>query len=422
MAVSEEREKLFSADYILIMFSSSVHALMNQFFLVAAPLYISKLGGSTMQAGILATVYSMTALAARPVSGIISDRMGRVKLLIAGAALCGVTCALIGFTAVLPLLLVIRGIAGIGFGVHSTCAGAAAADVLPKSRLAEGIGYFGLYATAAQAIGPGVALAIIAGDRMSDYRMLFLLTAGLCAASAITNSCISYERKRKKQSADVEAPRSGEVNAGRTVSPPDDASYDGKQLPKTLLGFEYAVFAPVAVLILLQTGVSGIMVFLAPFARWKEIGNPGVYYAVSAVGTVISRFLFGKVADRRGSDVIMIPSMILLMASLAVLPMVGSIGALIALGLPIGLAQGAAMPTINSMMFKRCSPARRGTASGAYFSAIDIGFAVGAPLLGAIADQWDFRVTYWAAAVFVAFALVLYLFISTDRRYNRTPA
>ena len=412
--ISEGRDRLLSKDYILLMFSSSVHALMNQFFLVAAPLYIYKLGGTTLQAGLLSTVYSMTALAARPISGVLSDRSGRVRLLIFGSVLSAVTCSMFGFTAVLPLLLIIRGVTGIGFGAHSTCAGAAAADVLPKSRLAEGIGYFGLYATLAQAIGPGIALAIVAGDTLGSYRALFLLTAALCAISAFTNSCVTYERKRKKLSAQIDGKDSpgGDI---KTIPVADT----GGVLPKTILGFEYSVFAPAAVLILMQTGLCGIMAFLAPFAKWKGFGNPGLYYTVSAIGMVLSRTFFGKVADKRGADVVLIPGLLLLTACLAILPSVNSITALVAMALPIGLSQGAIQPSLNSIMFKRCSPARRGTASGAYFAAIDLGYAIGAPVLGALADAFDFRFTYWAAAVFIALSLALYLLISTDRQYYK---
>ena len=423
--IVKNQDRLLSKDYVLLMFSSSVHALMNQFFLAAAPLYMVLIGGSTLHAGMLATVYSLTALAARPISGMASDRIGRVKLLIGGAALCAVTCALFGFASVLPLLLLVRGVTGVGFGVHSTCAGAAVADVLPKTRLAEGIGYFGLYATLAQAIGPGIALAIIAKDRIVDFRALFLLTAGLCTASALTNGCITYERKRKAlEKADaandagaVASDAVTEVGSVRTRVAVE-AGAEGA-LPKTFMGFEYSVFAPVAVLILLQTGIAGIMVFMAPFARWKGFGNPGLFYTVSAVGTLLSRLVFGKVADRRGSDVIIIPGLAVLAACMAMLPTVGSMGALVAFALPIGLSQGAVSPTINSMMFRRSSPARRGTASGAYFSAIDLGYAIGAPLLGALVDARDYKVMYWVAAAFLALALLVYILISTDRRYAK---
>ena len=422
---AKDSDRLLSKDYILLMFSSSVHALMNQFFLVVLPLYLVKLGGTTLYAGILATVYSLTALAARPVSGVLSDKSGRVKLLILGATLSAVTCSVFGFASVLPLMILIRVITGVGFGIHSTCAGAAAADVLPKSRLAEGIGYFGLYATLAQMIGPGIAIAITAGDRISDYRALFFLTAGLCGVSIVTNCCITYERKRKRLPVGASAPESlqgGDNPENKEIGENKDvragASDVAGMLPKTLLGFEYAVFAPGVVLILVQTGITGVAALLASFARDSELGNAGLFYAVSAAGTLLSRLLIGKIVDRRGADVIVVPGLIVLTAFVAMIPSVRSMGMLIAFALPIGLAQGAVLPTFNSIMFRRSSPARRGTASGAYFSSVDIGYALGAPLLGALVDFRGYRLMYWAAAAFLVIALVVYLFISTDRQYN----
>ena len=419
MSSSKAKDRLLSKDYILIMFSATAYALMNHFFLATAPLYVSKLGGSAFQAGMLATVYSMTALAARPISGALSDKSGRVKMLVAGALICAATCAVIGFVSSIPLLLVIRAVAGVGFGMLSTCAGAAAADVLPKSRLAEGIGYFSLYSTAAQAIGPGIALMIIAGDRISDYRTLYIMTAGLCAASAASSCCITYERKRKRHaSGEPGASAGADMPADSAAPEPGSAPGGAGLLPKTLLGFEYAVFAPAAVLMLAQIGLSGISVFMSQFARWKDFGNPGLYFTVTAVGTLLSRLFFGKVADRRGSDIIIIPALAVLTACIALIPAARSMSVLVAMAFPVGIAQGAVLPTINSMLFKRCSPARRGTASGAYFAALDLGFAIGAPLLGAVAGAFDYNFIYWASAASTAVAMLLYMMISTDRRHN----
>jgi predicted MFS family arabinose efflux permease len=92
------------------------------------------------------------------------------------------------------------------------------------------------------------------------------------------------------------------------------------------------------------------------------------------------------------------------------------------LAFPIGLSVGAILPTFNSMIFKRCSPERRGTASGAYFAAIDIGFALGAPLLGALADALDHGYIYRAGAVSVTLALILYLSVCSDKRYKARQA
>jgi len=126
----------------------------------------------------------------------------------------------------------------------------------------------------------------------------------------------------------------------------------------------------------------------------------------------------GRAADKRGSDIIIIPGLILLFACFAVLPSLNTMTALVILALPMGVAQGALTPAFNSMLFQRCSPARRGTASGAFYIAIDGGFAIGGPLLGLLADMFDFRYIFWASAVFAVFSLTLYLLIASDKRYN----
>jgi MFS family permease len=433
-------DRLLSKDYILVMFSSTGHGLMNQFFLLAMPFYVAKLGGLTVYAGLISMVFAIVVLIARPIAGILSDKYGRVKLLIAGALICTATGAFSTIGAAISLIFVLRAFAGFGFALQSTCAGAAAADILPASRIAEGIGYFGLYSTLAQAAGPAIALAIIAGDTIGDYKTLFIVTTAICFASMIANCCITYERKRKRQADSSDSltmevenkkpeSKTPEGTAPEGITPesiqPENKKPEIRQpkkdehLPKTFFGFEYAVFAPVAVTTLVQFAVAGILSYLAPFAKWKGIGDPTMFYFALSAGVVVSRFLFGRVVDKRGSDIIIIPGIALMTVCLALLPSVNSMAALVILALPLGMAQGALLPTFNAMMFRRCSPARRGTASGAYYVAIDGGYVIGAPLLGALVDIWDYRFVYWASAIVTALALALYLLISTDRRFYR---
>lgn len=409
------QEPLFSRDYVLLMFTALCHAMMNQFFITSIPLYIGRLGGTVLTAGVFSTVYSSSALIARPVAGVISDKFGRISQIIIGAAICSVCSALFGVFSVIPLLIFARALHGIGFGMHSTCAGAAAADVIPKSRMSEGIGYFFLYATISQAIGPGIALTMVSGDTTNEYKTLFFLSAALCLSCVITSCFITYERKRRKAALQKDEA----LIQDDTKNPTAQVNDDNKPLPKTFLGFEYSILVPTLVMILLQIGLTSIMIFLAVFARWKGLGNPSLYFLVSAAGALTSRMIFGRIADRRGSDIIIIPSMAVLVVCLSIIPLVESLPMLIVLGLPIGLAQGAVFPTFSSMLFKRCTPARRGSASGASFSAIDIGIAIGSLLLGAIADAMDFRFIYWTGAVSMAIGLIIFLFVASDRQYKK---
>ena len=414
-----KKERLFSKDYILIMYATMSTSFMNILFSSSTALHISALGGLQVQAGLLVTVNTMSALIIRPVSGVLSDKIGRVKLLIAGAIMCSVGCILYGLAGAIMMLLIIRVIVGLGFGMHSTCAGAVAADVLPKSRLAEGIGIYGMGTTLAQALAPLIAVSIIGDGALPNFRTLFFFMAVLCIVCAVADCCITYERKAKKEKSHAET-AGGDLSdpAGGSAVPAGPAETP-EPPQKTILGFEYVVFAPMAVMALMFMGSAALNTFVVPFGRGIGIANPGYFYMVSASGMFISRLVFGKVADRFGNDVVIIPGFIVLITGLALLPSAGSLPVFLTLALPIGLAQGAVSPTFNSLLFKRSSPSRRGSASGAAWSATDVGYAIGTPLLGLLADARDYRYVFWAGSISIAAALALYVIIASDRVYNK---
>jgi len=407
-------DRILSKDYILVLIASLGGTFMHQSFLAVMPLYIVKIGGAQVDAGMMTTAFALAALAARPVSGISSDKFGRVKHLIIGSLISSVACVAFGYVYAIPLMLVFRALTGIGFGIFSTSAGAAIVDVVPKSRLAEGLGYYGLYTTISISIAPMLALFVVSGDTLGDFRNLFMISAAAYFVCAIVSCFVTYERKRKTLAPDADVtPETCDADAS------DAPSSEGcEPLPKTFFGFEYAVFIPALVIIMVYGGQAGILGFLTPFSRSKGIDNPSLYYIFHAIGVFASRVFFGKVIDKRGSDIIVIPAMVLLGVCLLVLPYVGSLTELVLIGLPFGLSIGSVLTSMSAMIFRRCSTARRGTASGAYTASIDLAWSVGTPLLGAFVDMRGFTFMYDAGAVMVFMGLALYILLCSDRKYN----
>lgn len=391
------RERLWCKDYILIMIASAGMSFCNYFFFSTLPIYAQMLSGTAAYAGLMTSVYTFAALAIRPFSGIISDKFGRTKLLILGAFLCSVACIMYNFASVLMLLIFVRILHGIGFGMHSTSGGAVAADVIPKSRMAEGIGYFGLYGTVAVALAPGIALSIIGNGEMQEFRALFILAAFVSFVSMIFDCFITYERKN-----------SNSLHSKLISKNKNDS--DKGNLPKTFLGFEYAVFLPAAVLILLYISFSSVVSFLALFAYERHLGNVGLFFTINAVGLSLSRVLVGKVADKRGEDIVVIPGIVVIALCFLLIPLVNSLVYLLLIAFPLGMAQGAVVPVINTLILKRCSSKRRGTASAAYFSSIDIGYGIGSIIFGIIAAGLNYYFVYFGSMIFTVIALVVYLF------------
>ena len=410
-SVRQKPEKLISKDFILLMVASLGTAFCNFMFFTALPLYAQKVTGSDLYSGLMLTVYSIFALISRPIAGVLGDKYGRVRLLIIGAAVCAGACALYGLTTAIFLLLAIRVINGLGFGMHSTCAGAAIADVIPKSRIAEGVGYFSLYSTIATALGPFIALAVVGEGEIRDFKTLFLVATGLCVMSLVCNCFISYERRRRK-----EAPAQSPKEAVAAAVQADQPVQPSEKLPKTFLGFEYAVFLPAAVLVLMFFGQTSVNTFLSLIAKDRGLGNIGLFFTISAICLFVSRFFYAKLMDKRGPDVLVIPGIVCLAVCTFLIPFAYSAPVLYIIAVPMGFANGAVYPSINTMLFLRSSPQRRGTASAAYFASIDVGFALGGVVLGVFADRLGYSAVYFAATGLSALALGLYLFAVGGKR------
>jgi MFS family permease len=369
----------------------------NYFFMSTLPIYAQNITGTTFFAGLMTTVLTFAALATRPFTGILTDKVGRVKLLVLGAALCASASVLYRYSTTIAVLIIARTLHGVGFGIHTTCGGAAAADIIPKSRLSEGLGIFGLYANVASALAPAIALRIIGTGENERFPPLFAISATISVVCVILDMMIRYERDRPKSAPEVKP-------AAREV-----AVSDGVQLPRLYLGFEKGVFIPAAVLILIFIAVSSTNSFLTLFSRRMNLGDVGLFYTISAAGMLGSRLSMGKAADRHGADTVVIPALSALIPCLALITFIRSRFFLFLLAFPIGAAQGAACPAINSMMYRRCSPKRRGSASAAYFAAIDIGYCVGSFLFGIVEEKLGFNFVWWGAALSVLAALIIYI-------------
>ena len=408
--LADGKPRLFSRDYILVMMSVMGTSFVNYFFFSSMSLFAEKLTGTVAFAGLMSLAFSATALVFRPVCGVLSDRQGRVKFIILGSFFCALACLLYSFTTSLVLLLIFRVINGVGLSMNNTSAGAAIPDIIPKERMAEGIGIFGLYTTIAQAIGPFIALYIVGSGELSSFKRLFYVSAVFCSVSFISGCFVKFERNKKRElpvkqeSADMQEPDEPEG--------------------KIILGFDSRVFGPALIMLLYFLGISSILSFLTLYGKTRgfQVEHLSWFFLVSSCGLLCARLIFGRIVDRRGGDVVIIPGLVVVAICLFAIPFVPSLPLLVCLAFPYGVASGAVAPSINAIMFKRCSPKRRGTVSAAYFAAVDIGISIEAPIMGWLADRIDFDWVFWLSAVVVGVTFLVYVFVVSDRSFERRRA
>lgn len=375
------KERLWRKNFILIMIVSLFSGFMVNFFTNTMPVYAENMTHTAVYAGLVTTTYTVAALATRPLIGVACERFDSKRLIICGIVLMTISCFGYMFAASIWMVLFVRIIHGIGFGIKTTASGVLVADIIPKSRFAEGIGMFGLYLPVTNAIGPAVGLYITEAGK---FNMLFITAGVIGCTSLILMMCM------KKSKADISATVDDKRIEDEEIT---FEQVEEIKLPKTFLKFEFGVVYPSAVLALTYFGYAAIISFIALYGRSEGISGIGLFFTIGAIALFISRYIFAKLVKRYGYHRFVIVSLILFAAVLVIIPYVKNIYILYCLSVFYGIALGIVPMAVNAQVLERCSVKRRGTATAAYTSAMDIGIGLGSIVLGVLVEMSGYK---WA--------------------------
>ena len=156
--------------------------------------YAVSLGASLAVAGFLAGLLATAALAIRPVSGVVSDRLSKKGLLVVSCALFAVSAMGCAAFRSLPLLGAFLALQGFSFAFKSTIVVSLASLVVPQAKVGAGVGWLGLAYTFACAAAPAVGSVVGAAW---GYPATFavsgaLLSVGLVLAVSFKAPCLLY--------------------------------------------------------------------------------------------------------------------------------------------------------------------------------------------------------------------------------------
>nr|WP_281363480.1 MFS transporter [Paenibacillus lemnae] len=383
------------------MFISLAVRICTQMQNTILPLYVLDLGYSALTAGLMTTVFTLTALIFRPMAGSLMDKKGRFVILFIGTALFGITSGLYIFVMPIGLFIVIRAISGIGFSWNGTAISTMASDVLPDSRMSEGIGYLGLSQTIAMAVAPGLALAL---KDAYGFKSLFTAVFSVMVLVFIIGFMIRYEKNspyiQDRSTVLLQQSESSGIDSEANVN---------KRITWLNRIFEADAWKPSIFMLFVAIANCSVGTFLAVYAIEKGILNFGLFYTVSAVMMAIVRLGAGRISMKFGSAVILIPGFILLSISLAGIVISSSLPLLLTSAVLYGIAMGALQPEINAMAVVAAAKERRGSANATFLMMIDIGTGLGAAVWGWIAYVTGTAWVFILSSAVSAAALLIYI-------------
>ncbi len=400
------KDKILSKDYLLLVLCFIMNTLFANMYMPTMTVYSKVLSGSDVYAGFMPGFFTITCVISAKIAVPIIKKLGNSKSMSLGAAILILSCfcyystTLIKSTNSVFMLFLARGVQGLGFGLGGTASTAAVADVVPPSRLIEGISYYTLASTIVGAIAPAWALGIV---NASGYRTLFLTAFAFAFVQFIISFFIDYERKgtfeKYKRSEKIEhVDKEGKTTVTETLG------------RKYVLGIDTMLLLPIVIHFLTSTSQFSINSYITLSANERGMfGNTGLFYTVSAVCIFLVRIIFRNVADRHGVAVMLIPAILLQMVTMYAIGSVNTLTALIICAAPFGIAMGIIQPTMNGLFFKLADPEKRADTS-AYFSMTgSLSGVVVSLITGSIAGKTGYTVLYRYNAVIYAVTFFIFL-------------
>ena len=358
------------------------------------PLYLSEVFGATKdETGLVLSGYAITALLIRPFSGFIVDSFPRKLVLLVAY---GLFALLFGGYLVAGSLLsfcILRTLHGAPMGATTVANSTVAIDVLPSSRRAEGIGYYGLSNNLGTAIAPTVGMLIY--QWTANYNLIFLISLITAGIGFLINSTLHLTPKRTND----QSPK-------RPISLDRFLLLKGwpEALCMTGYSFSYGV----------------VSTYLAIYAK-QELGittGTGLFFTLLCVGLISSRLVGarglrqGRIIENASYGVLISLIGYLLFAALH--NAWGFYGA----AFIVGLGNGHMFPAFQTMFINLAPASQRGTANSTLLTSWEAGFGLGIILGGIVAEFFSYGTAFWIAWLGNA-AGVVFFFAYTRRHFLR---
>lgn len=392
----EQNNQIFTKRFIALFVTNITVFIVFYSLLTALPLYVTNvLDGTEDAAGMLVTVFLITAIVVRPFCGKLLERYGKKRMLLISLLFYLISSGLYLVIKPFALLIVLRMFQGIWFSIITTACGAIAADIIPAHRRGTGLGYFTMSSSLAVVLGPFIALYII---QHYSYNMLFIfltisvVIGGLCALSINGN--------------DLAGP-----NKNAKISFKLKDLFEGKAMPIAI----FAMFTAVS--------YSSVLSFISLYAAEKNLLEAASYfYIVFAIAMLAIRPITGKLFDRFGSKVVILPAFFIFGVGLFIMSIVETTWMMLVAGAFIGIGFGTLSTSLQTQAVQNAMKNRTAYATATYFTLFDLGIAFGSYVFGLLIMQMDFSMIYVVSCAIVMLLFVAYIIYSkretvSTRRY-----
>ena len=174
-------------------------------FLGFLPIYAKTVGLNNAEIAIVLGVQLAFAMVAKPISGTVSDWLGRIPVIVMGLLVCAATLPLMFRSESLTAFVLVASLLGLGVGAVTPVTNALTADLASARGLGAAMGVFGTVMDIGEAAGPIIAGFLI--GRLG-YAATFDVLAGMIALVTFGVMALVRDPRAAHRASDHDRPNS----------------------------------------------------------------------------------------------------------------------------------------------------------------------------------------------------------------------
>lgn len=353
--------------------------------------YAESIGASGLLMGIISALSTGVAVVCRPITGNLSDRTEKFRLVLAGCLL--MITASVGYVTFPYVWSVVlcRCIHGVGYACCSIGMSTWLTMLLPPDRLGSGVGLYGTINALAMAVAPVIGIRV---RNAFGYTGSFLVGGSFALVAILLSLLIS--------------------NRGVPATVPEKKKVSFR--PQLV----YPKVLPIAIALgLISIPYTANKSFFVSYVDSAGLPvQPDLFFTMYAVILVGLRIVLGKLTDKVPYSRFLLLCSISMLASLASLHfMEGWI--LMFLGAVFMAGSYGILFSVSQAATAAAAPAeKRGIAMGTYYLGLDIGSAAGPVIGGMLYGDFDISLFYPMLSVFALMGIGMYFICR--RIYEKT--
>jgi MFS family permease len=362
---------------------------LSSLLLPELPDYLSSLGGAEHK-GLIVALFTLTAGLSRPFSGRLTDTLGRVPIMAVGSIVCFVCGFLYPILGTVSGFLFLRLLHGFSTGFKPTATSAYVADIVPRGRWGEALGFHGLCFNTGLAIGPALG---------STITLYYSLDAMFYTSSLFALLSIAIL-----------------MNMKETLKDKKPFHWSALKITRHDI-FDFGVFPAALVTFMAYIGYGVVLTLVPDLSGHIGLKNKGLFFLVLTLSSLVMRFISGRTSDRYGRVQVVNVGLVLLVLALFSTGFAKTFPALMAAAGLYGIATGLLSPALNAWTIDMAHPEFRGKAIATMYIALEAGIGIGALLSGWFYQDIASHIpaVFYSAAVVAMLALIYMRFRSKDR-------